>query len=127
MQRTKARLYISGMLMLLMLSASSFAQKKDKNKEAANAASAAANLPAVIWRDPGDVASLNLLYGAGGKEHAPYADSKYTFVKEDKQGTSPKFDGTDEQGVQWKVKLGQEPQSETSATRLLWAAGYFVD
>ena len=33
----------------------------------------------------------------------------------------------DEQGVLWKVKLGQEPQSETAATRLLWAAGYFVD
>ena len=25
------------------------------------------------------------------------------------------------------MKLGQEPQSETAATRLLWAAGYFVD
>ena len=41
--------------------------------------------------------------------------------------TSPKFDITDQQGVEWKVKLGEEPQSETAATRLLWAAGYFVD
>ena len=96
---------------------------KDKGKEKGNAA----NLPEVIWRDPGDVASLNLLYGAGGKERAPDPNGKFTFVKEDKQGTSPKFDVTDEQGVEWKVKLGQEPQSETAATRLLWAAGYFVD
>ena len=123
MQRTKARLYFTVMLMLLALPASLTAAKKDKDKEKGNAA----NLPEVIWRDPGDVASLNLLYGAGGKEHAPDPNGKFIFVKEDMQGTSPKFDITDEQRVQWKVKLGQEPQSETAATRLLWAAGYFVD
>src|SRR5260370_3758133 len=43
------------------------------------------------------------------------------------KGTSPKFDVKDDQGVEWKVKLGQEPQSETAANRLMWAAGYFVD
>ena len=43
------------------------------------------------------------------------------------QETSPKFDVEDDQHVQWRVKLGEEPQSETAATRLLWAAGYFVD
>ena len=123
MQRAKTRLYFTVMLMFLMLSASLTAQKKDKNKEKENAA----NLPLVIWRDPGDVASLNLLYGAGGKEHAPDPNGKFTFVKEDAKGTSPKFEVTDDQGVHWKVKLGQEPQSETAATRLLWAAGYFVD
>jgi hypothetical protein len=123
MQRTKARLYFAAMLMLLALSASVTAQKKDKNKLTANTA----NLPELIWRDPGDVASLNLLYGAGGQAHAPDPNGKFTFVKEDMQGTSPKFDITDEQGVQWRVKLGQEPQSETAATRLLWAAGYFVE
>ena len=82
---------------------------------------------AVVWRDPGDVSTLNLFYGAGGKEHAPDPDGKFTFVKEDMNGTSPKFDVKDENGVEWRVKLGQEPQSETAATRLLWAAGYFVD
>jgi hypothetical protein len=123
MQRAKNRLYFTVTLMFLMLSASLTAQKRDKNEEKGNANS----LPGVIWRDPGDVASLNLLYGAGGKEHAPDPNGKFTFVKEDTQGTSPKFDVTDDQGVHWKVKLGQEPQSETAATRLLWAAGYFVD
>ena len=39
----------------------------------------------------------------------------------------PKFDVEDEQGIQWRVKLGEEPESETAATRFLWAAGYFVD
>jgi hypothetical protein len=126
MQRAKTRLYFTVMLLFLMFSASLTAQKKQKDKEEGNAAGAA-NLPAVIWRDPGDVASLNLLYGAGGQAHAPDPKGKFIFVKEDMQATSPKFDVTDEQGVEWKVKLGQEPQSETAATRFLWAAGYFVD
>jgi hypothetical protein len=86
-----------------------------------------ATLPAVIWRDPGPPSTLNLLYGVGGSEHAPDPNGQYTFLKEDMNGTSPKFDVKDEHGVRWRVKLGQEPQSETAATRLLWAAGYFVD
>jgi hypothetical protein len=127
MQQTRTRLSstlsLMLMLMLLTLSASLTAQKKAKDKEKGNAA----NLPELIWRDPGDMASLNLLYGAGGKEHAPDPGGKFTFVQEDMEGTSPKFDIEDDQGVRWRVKLGQEPQSETAATRFLWAAGYFVD
>jgi len=86
-----------------------------------------ASATGVIWQDPGDVASLNLFYGAGGKAHAPDASGAFTFVKEETAGTSPKFEVTDGQGVQWKVKLGQEPASETASSRFLWAAGYFVD
>jgi hypothetical protein len=127
MQRIKTRLYSILLplliLMLLTVSGSLTAQKKDKAKDTGNAA----NLPEVIWRDQGDMASLNLLYGAGGKEHAPDPGGKFTFVEEDMGGTSPKFDVEDSQGVRWRVKLGQEPQSETAATRFLWAAGYFVD
>jgi hypothetical protein len=78
-----------------------------------------------LWTDPGDVGSLNLLYGAGGKDHLP--GGKFTFVKEDKEGTSPKFDIEDEQGTRWKVKLGEETKSEVAAARLVWAAGYFTD
>jgi len=78
-----------------------------------------------LWQDRGDITSLNLLYGPGGKEHQP--SGKFTFVKEDKQGGSPKFEVVDEQGVRWKAKLGTEAQSETAATRLVWAAGYFTD
>jgi hypothetical protein len=83
--------------------------------------------PAVIWRDPGPMASLNLLYGAGGRAHAPDPNGTFIFLKEDSLATSPKFDVVDQHGVEWKVKLGEEPQSETAAARFLWAAGYFVD
>jgi hypothetical protein len=80
---------------------------------------------ASLWRDRGNIESLNLLYGAGGKEHQPAG--KFTFVKEDKQGTAPKFEIVDQQGIHWKVKLGEETKSETAASRLVWAAGYFTD
>ena len=123
MPRTKARQYFSVLLALLILSALLTAQKKDKSKDKEDTA----NLSGTVWQDAGDLSTLNLLYGAGGKAHAPDANGKFTFLKEDAKGTSPKFEITDDQGVQWKVKLGQEPQSETAATRLLWAVGYYVD
>jgi hypothetical protein len=78
-----------------------------------------------LWRDPGKIGLLNLFYGPGGKEHEPAGP--FTFVKEDKEGTSPKFEIVDGQGVHWKVKLGEETKSETAATRLVWAVGYFTD
>ncbi len=85
------------------------------------------DLPAVIWRDPGNISTLNLVYGAGGREHAPDPNGRYTFEDEDMNGTSPKFYVKDSNGVRWQIKLGAEPESETAATRLVWAAGYFVD
>jgi len=78
-----------------------------------------------IWQDRGNTAVLDLTNGSGGTEHAP--GTHFKFIKESKAGTSPKFVVADENGVTWKVKLGDEVRSETAATRLLWAAGYFVD
>ena len=127
--RTEPGRYVIVPLMLLACAtswscvASVSAHKAEKDKQTRSAH----NVPAVIWRDPGRVPSLNLLYGAGGKGHAPDARGTFTFVKEDLLATSPKFDVTDRQGVEWKVKLGEEPRSETAAARFLWAAGYFVD
>jgi hypothetical protein len=109
-------------LFLLSFSCATIPTQKDEVLPKAHA-----NLPAVLWRDPGEMASLNLLYGAGGQEHAPDSNGVFTFLKEDLQATSPKFDVRDERGVEWKVKLDEEPQSETAATRFLWAAGFFVD
>jgi hypothetical protein len=80
---------------------------------------------AALWRDRGDVAALDLLNGPGGKEHQP--GTNFRFIEESKGGTSPKFVVEDENGAKWKVKLGQEVKSETAATRLVWAAGYFAD
>lgn len=80
--------------------------------------------PGILWREPQDVASLDLYYGPGGKEHQPLPP--FQFVKEDLAGSSPKFSITDANDVKWKVKLGQEARPETAATRLAWAVGYFT-
>ena len=63
----------------------------------------------------------------GGADRAPRPDAKYTFVKEDLNGTSPKFYIKDGDGVEWLVKLGPEAKPETAATRFVWAMGYFTD
>ena len=80
---------------------------------------------AVLWRDPGDIASRDLFYGPGGKAHAP--QGTFTFEKEDMDGTNPKFDVVDQNGVRWRVKMGVEAKPETTASRLVWAAGYFTN
>jgi hypothetical protein len=78
-----------------------------------------------LWRDPGPIESLNLFYGPGSQDRAPAGT--FTFVTEIRAGASPKFEVVDEQGTHWIAKLGEEAKSETAATRLVWAAGYFVD
>lgn len=95
--------------------------KREKKAEAANA------LPAVLWRDPGDIASRDLLNGQGGKKDAPDPHAEYTFLNEDMNGTSTKFYVRDSNGVKWVVKVGVEAKPETAATRLVWAVGYFTD
>src|SRR5436305_1903181 len=90
--------------------------KKEKKEERKEAKQNAESLPAIIWHSPGDMAALDLMNGAGGKDHTP-ADGAFTFIEEDMSGTSAKFDVKDGVGVKWRVKLGAEPQSETAATR----------
>jgi hypothetical protein len=106
------------------------AKHKDENDKAAKKQAriaAAADLVKTIWVDPGDIASLDLANGAGGAQHAPRPNAEYVFVKEDMNGTSPKFYVKDDRGVEWLLKLGEEPKSETAATRFVWAVGYFTD
>jgi len=122
MHRKQALVPIA-LLLILSLAPAIAAQKRTGNAGKAEEESQSA----AVWRDPGAVSSLNLLYGAGGKEHAPDPNGRFAFVEEDLDGGSPKFRVRDENGVQWKVKLGEETQSETAATRMLWATGYFVD
>ena len=81
-----------------------------------------ANASAVLWQYPADIASRDLYYGPGGKEHAPH--TTFTFVKEDMSGTNPKFEVRDQDRTKWKVKLGVEARPETVASRLVWAVGY---
>ena len=99
------------------------ARPANKSHEAAPAVATA--VPAYLWHDPTDISSRDLYYGPGGKEHAPH--TTYTFIKEDLNGTNPKFDVRDENGVKWRVKLGVEARPEVVATRLVWAVGYYAN
>lgn len=80
------------------------------------------NTNGVLWRQPEDISSLNLFWGPGGKENQPPQPAE--FEKEDRHGTSPKFDVHDAAGKKWGAKLGLEAKPETAAARLMWAAGY---
>lgn len=79
----------------------------------------------ILWRDPGDASLRGLRYGPGEPAMGPLAP--FTFIKEDPTGASPKFRVKDARGVTWTVKYGIEAQSETFATRLVWAMGYFAE
>jgi len=76
----------------------------------------------VLWSNPIDIQQRNLFFGPGGKQNTPH--TTFTFIKEDLDGTSPKFVVRDQDGVKWKVKLGAEARPETVASRLVWAVGY---
>src|SRR5687767_11869264 len=89
------------------------------------AAAIGADGQAVLWRDPGPIASLDLAGGPGGRDKAP--QPPFTFLKEDPAGTSPKVTVRDGRGVTWSVKFGPEVKAESFATRFAWAAGYFAE
>jgi hypothetical protein len=80
---------------------------------------------AAIWRDPGAVERLDLAAGPGG----PHGEPKppFTFVEEHFAGSRPCVSVRDASNRIWRVKWGDEVQVETLATRLAWAAGYFVE
>jgi hypothetical protein len=78
-----------------------------------------------LWREPQEISSENLFYGPGGKEHEP--KGPFTFLKEDMDGTNPKYDVRDEEGIKWKIKLGAEARPETVASRFVWAVGFHAD
>ena len=79
----------------------------------------------VIWRDPGDVAGLDMTTGPGGPGGAPVAP--FRFVEEHTSGSQPCVSVTDARGRLWRVKWGNEVRSENVAVRLAWACGYFAE
>ena len=78
-----------------------------------------------IWRDPGAVEQLDFKAGPGGPSGAPALP--FQFVEEHSTGSNPCLSVRDARGRVWRVKWGDEVRSETFATRLAWAAGYFVE
>jgi hypothetical protein len=79
----------------------------------------------VIWRDPGDVARLDMTSGPGGPAGAPVPP--FRFVEEHTSGSQPCVAVKDANGRLWRVKWGDEVRSENVAVRLAWACGYFAE
>ncbi len=80
---------------------------------------------AILWSQPENIGRRSLFFGPGGQRDQPH--TTFTFIKEDLDGSSPKFVVRDQNGTKWKVKLGPEARPETAATRLVWAVGYDAD
>ena len=79
----------------------------------------------VLWHDPGDVSSLNMVEGAGGSGGAPAPP--FQFIQEDMSGTNPKVLVKDGRGRTWDIKWGDEARPEVVSTRIAWACGYFTE
>jgi len=77
----------------------------------------------VMWKDPTDLESRNLILGAGGEEMKPDV-SQLTFIEQKTGGFSTKYRVKDAKGNEWVAKIGKEAQTDTAANRLLWALGY---
>jgi hypothetical protein len=78
-----------------------------------------------IWRDPGDVAHLDLVHGPGGADHVPVPP--FRFVEEHATGSQPCLSVHDGRGRRWRVKWGHEARVEAFAVRFAWACGYFAE
>ncbi len=78
-----------------------------------------------LWRDPGDVASLDF----SGSMAAPVVSPKppFTFLREDMSGTQPKIFARDAHGATWNVKFGLEVRPESFCWRVVRACGYFAE
>ena len=116
---------VTFLLAVLLTSLPSAQAAKKKPKASRAEAEITGPVRTIFWREPENIGARNLFYGPGGAGHAPH--STYTFLKENRKGSNPKFDVEDENGVKWKVKLGSEARPETVASRLVWAVGYFTD
>jgi hypothetical protein len=79
----------------------------------------------VIWRDPGDVAHLDMSDGPGGPSGAPVPP--FQFIEEHSSGSQPCVSVRDARGRLWRVKWGGEVRAENFAVRLAWACGYFAE
>jgi len=121
MFRTKSR-YWSVSLMVLMLALPIAANPQDKEKKDKKEKKELTG-KAVMWKDPTDLESRNLIQGAGGDEMKPDITT-VTFIEDKTGGYSKKYRVKDAKGNEWVAKIGKEAQTDTAANRLLWALGY---
>jgi hypothetical protein len=118
--RRVCKIFVITSLLVFSSSTATYSQDQKKKKK---------QLPqgaAILWREPANIDSRDLLLGPGGERMKPDL-SRVTFMKEEKGGYSKKYRVKDAKGRVWVAKLGKEAQSETAAVRLVWAVGYVTE
>ena len=110
-------------ILMLVLSFSVAAQDQKDKKDKSDKTKKELTGKPVMWHDPTDLESRNLLLGAGGDQMKPDI-SKLTFIEQKTGGFSTKYRVRDAKGNEWIAKIGKEAQTDTAANRLLWALGY---
>ena len=123
MFRTKSTYWSVCLILLLLAQPFAFASQDNKdNKKNKDEKKELVGKP-VMWKDPTDLESRNLVLGAGGEEMKPDV-STLTFIEQKTGGFSTKYRVKDAKGNEWVAKIGKEAQTDTAANRLLWALGY---
>ena len=122
MFRTKSRYWSICLLAMMLVLPFAAAGQDSKEKKDKNEKKELTGKP-VMWREPTDLESRNLLLGAGGDQMKPDI-SKLTFIEQKTGGYSTKYRVRDAKGNEWIAKIGKEAQTDTAANRLLWALGY---
>src|ERR1700716_3612112 len=92
-------------LIVLCLVPVLFAQK-EKNKDRPEKTTLP-DAPAVLWREPSDIASRDLFLGPGGESMKPDL-SQVTFIGVQTGGHTKKWRVRDGAGHEWVVKFGNE-------------------
>ncbi|MFN2493677.1 MAG: hypothetical protein ABR501_12430 [Pyrinomonadaceae bacterium] len=114
----KARILI---VILLSVTSATFAQKTTNKKQPIPEGTP------ILWRELAGVESYDLLNGPGGESMKPDL-SRVTFIKDQAAGGySVNYRVRDGSGNIWVAKFSSEAQAETSAVRLVWAAGYMTE
>jgi len=121
MQSGHRSLWLVILMLVLSFSAAAQDEKKKEHKDK-NEKKELVGKP-VMWHDPTDLESRNLILGAGGEEMKPDV-STLTFIEQKTGGFSTKYRVKDAKGNEWIAKIGKEAQTDTAANRLLWALGY---
>jgi hypothetical protein len=125
MFRTKSAYWSIWLLVLMLASPFAALSQDTKDSKEKNDKTEKKELTGkpVMWKEPTDLESRNLLAGAGGEDMKPDI-SQLTFIEQKTGGFSTKYRVKDAKGNEWIAKIGKEAQTDTAANRLLWALGY---
>src|ERR1044072_7837237 len=103
MFRTRSGYQSISVLLLMLVLAFSAAAQDDKKKDK-DGKKPLTGTP-VMWKDPTDLESRNLILGAGGEKMKPDI-SKVTFIEQKTGGFSTKYRVRDAKGNEWIAKIG---------------------